>query len=155
MKGRLILMHKQQKENDTLYAGVDEWVNKRTGEIVVADQVIKKVPRNGFEITYLSYFVELFDKLGGKKYQVFKYILDNKSADNTLIITTRELAKKTKTSTKTVQETLNAMKEANLIEKRTGAIMLNPKIAHRGTKDKERFLLQRFEAFETDEDDES
>ena len=47
------------------------------------------------------------------------------------------------------------MKEANLIEKRTGAIMLNPKIAHRGTKDKERFLLQRFEAFETDEDDES
>lgn len=146
-------MPKQQKESDTLYVGVDEWVNKRTGEIVVADQVIKKVPRNGFEITYLGYFVELFDKLGGKKYQVFKYILKNKSSDNTLIITTRELAKKTNTSTKTVQETLNAMREANLIEKRTGAIMLNPKIAHRGTKDKERFLLQRFEAFETDDED--
>ena len=43
------------------------------------------------EITYLTYLVDLFDKLGGKKYTVFKYILAHKSAENTLIITTREL----------------------------------------------------------------
>ena len=68
---------------------------KITGEPIIADEVVKKVNRNGFEITYLTYLVDLFDKLGGKKYTVFKYILAHKSAENTLIITTRELARKT------------------------------------------------------------
>ena len=123
----------QNKSNSTIYQGTDVWVNQRTGETIEADQVIRKVPRNGFEITYLTYLFDLFDKLGGRKYQVLKYILQNKSTDNTIIITTRELAKKCNVSTKTVIETLHILRDANLIETRTGAIMLNPKIAHRGT----------------------
>lgn len=142
----------QKKESDTIYQGTDTWVNQRTGEIIEANEVIKKVPRSGFEITYLSYFMDLFDQLGGKKYGVFKYILENKTAENTLIITTRELAKKTGTSLQTVQATLNLLKDANIIEKRTGAIMLNPKLAHRGSKGKEAFLLHRFETFEEDDE---
>ena len=37
-------------------------------------------------------------------------------------------------------------------KKRTGAIMLNPKLAHRGSKGKEAFLLHRFETFEEEEE---
>ena len=106
---------------------------KITGEPIIADEVVKKVNRNGFEITYLTYLVDLFDKLGGKKYTVFKYILAHKSAENTLIITTRELAEKTSTSTKTVVETLKLLEDSGLISRRTGAIMLLPKLAHRGS----------------------
>ena len=137
----------QKKQNDTIYNGRDVWVNQRTGEIIEADQVIKKVPRNGFEITYLSYFIDLFDKLGGKKYVVFKYILSNKNSENALIITNRELAKVCNVGINTVTDTLKLLKEAGLITQKTGAIMLHPKLAHKGKKDKELYLLQKFVTF--------
>ncbi|MCU9810219.1 replication/maintenance protein RepL [Paraclostridium sp. AKS46] len=140
----------QKKTNETIYQDKDVWINQRTGEVIEADQVIKKVPRNGFEITYLSYFFDLFDQLGGQKYKVFKYIIENKNSDNQLIITTRELAEKTKTSLPTVSATLKLLKESNLIQQRTGAIMLNPKLAHRGKDTKEKYLLTKFDMFEED-----
>lgn len=137
----------QNKSNSTIYQGTDVWVNQRTGETIEADQVIRKVPRNGFEITYLAYFMDLFDKLGGKKYVVFKYILSNKSAENTLIITNRELAEKTGTSLQTVSDTLKLLRESGLLTQRTGAIMLHPQLAHRGSERKEAYLLQKFVSF--------
>lgn len=148
---------------ETLYKGKEAYIRidadklQTTGEIVItgepilADEVVKKVSRTGFEITYLTYFVDLFDKLGGKKYLVVKYIIEHKSTDNTLIITTRELASKTGTSTKTVTETLKLLKEANLIKQRVGSIMLLPKLAHRGSDRKEAYLMQKFETFEGEE----
>ena len=59
------------------YSGGDFWVNTRTGEKVRARLSVTKTGRNDFEITYLIYLLDLFDKLGGKKYQVLKYILNN------------------------------------------------------------------------------
>lgn len=132
-----------------MYEGRDVWVNQRTGEAVEADQVVKKVDRTGFEITYLMYFMELFDKLGGQKYKVVRYILENRSkAENTLIITTEELAKKSKVSRQTVSDALKIMEDANLIKRRTGAIMVNAQLVHRGSVGKERYLMQKFEIFE-------
>ncbi len=152
-------MSMQKKANETLYAGQSTWLQMpdnyipKPGENVIkTDDVVKKVQRNGFEITYLSYFFDLFDQLAGKKYQVLKYILANKNSDNQLIITNRELAKKSKTSLQTVTDTLKLLKSASLIETRTGAIMLNPRLAHRGSDKRERFLLQKFTEFPEPED---
>lgn len=154
------------KSSDTIYHGQEAYVKidpkaltengeiKIIGEPILADEVIKKVNRNGFEITYLAYFIDLFDKLGGKKYVVFKYIIENKSADNTLIITVRELAEKTGTSTRTVQDTLKLLREAGLIKCRTGSIMLVPKLAHRGSDRREAYLMQKFEVFSDDGENE-
>lgn len=145
----------QHKDNETLYKGQSRWlrvpndyVAKAGEDVIDTDDVIKKVERNGFEITYLSYFFDLFDQLAGKKYAVVKYILQNKSTENTLIITNRELAKKCNVGINTVTDTLKILKDAGLIVTRTGAIMINPKLAHRGSNKKERYLLQRFIAFE-------
>ena len=153
-------MSLQKKSTDTIYQGREAYVQidanllhetgevKIVGEPIEAEQIVKKVPRNGFEITYLAYFCDLFDKLGGRKYTVFKYIIEHKNSDNQLIITIRELAEKTNTSTKTVNDTIKLLKEAGLISTRTGAIMLFPKLAHRGNDRKEAYLMQKFEAFE-------
>ena len=141
----------QKKQNETLYEGRDIWINQRTGEKIEAEQIIKKVPRNGFEITYLAYFIDLFDKLGGKKYVVFKYILEHKNSENQLIITNRELAEKCKVGINTVTDTLKLLKKANLITQRTGAIMLHPQLAHRGNDKKEAYLLHKFVEFGADE----
>lgn len=153
----------QKKSNDTIYKGREAYVRidskalNETGEIKIigepieADEVVKKVQRNGFEITYLAYFCDLFDKLGGKKYVVFKYIIENKNSENQLIITNRELATKCNVGINTVTETLKLLKTANLISVRTGAIMLLPKLAHRGSDRKEAYLMQKFESFEVNE----
>ena len=144
----------QHKPNETLYRGTSKWLQvpldyvPQNGETVIeTDDIVKKVPRAGFEITYLSYFFDLFDQLAGKKYAVVKYILQHKSADNTLIITNRELAKKCNVGINTVTDTLKLLRDAGLIHTRTGAIMLNPRLAHRGDDRKERYLLQKFVEF--------
>ena len=149
----------QHKPNETLYRGTSKWLRvpidyqpKNGDEVIETDDIVKKVPRAGFEITYLSYFFDLFDQLAGKKYGVVKYILQHKSAENTLIITTRELAKKCNVSHKTALETLKLLRDAGLIQTRTGAIMLNPKLAHRGSDRKEKYLLQKFVEFPEDEE---
>lgn len=152
-------MPKYHKEIKTIYQGKEMWVQvdpqklQETGEIrtigepVVADASITRCDRNGFEITYLAYLFDVFDQLGGQKYKVFKYIVEHKSADNTLIITNRELAQRCDVSTKTITETLKLLKEKGLIATRTGAIMILPKIAHRGKIGREQFLMHKFQEF--------
>ena len=152
-------MPKYHKEIKTIYQGKEMWVQvdpqklQETGEIrtigepVVADASITKCDRNGFQITYLAYLFDVFDQLGGQKYKVFKYIVEHKSADNTLIITNRELAQRCDVSTKTITETHKLLKEKGLIATRTGAIMILPKIAHRGKIGREQFLMHKFQEF--------
>ena len=153
-------MARYQKETKTIYQGKELWVQvdpqalhetgeiKLVGEPVVADASVTKCDRNGFEITYLAYLFDVFDQLGGQKYKVFKYIVEHKSSENTLIITNRELAQKCDVSLKTAQDCLRLLKEKGLIATRTGAIMVLPKIAHRGAKGREQFLMHKFEEFE-------
>lgn len=79
------------------------------------------------------------------------WIIEHKSSDNTLIITNRELAAKCDVSTKTISETLKLLKEKGLIATRTGAIMVLPKIAHRGKVGREQFLMHKFQEFGNEE----
>lgn len=159
-------MSLHKKETKTLYQGKEAYVQidlqalNETGEVVqvgdpfVADASITKVDRNGFEITYLAYLFDVFDQLGGQKYKVFKYIVEHKSSDNTLIITTRELAERCEVSTKTVSEALRLLREKGLVATRTGAIMVLPKIAHRGKKGREQFLMHKFQEFSNESETE-
>ena len=156
-------MPKYHKETKTIYQGKEGYVQidlqalQDTGEVklisdpILADASITKCDRNGFEITYLAYLFDVFDQLGGQKYKVFKYIVEHKSSDNTLIITNRELAAKCDVSTKTISETLKLLKEKGLIATRTGAIMVLPKIAHRGKVGREQFLMHKFQEFGNEE----
>lgn len=142
-------MPKDRKENKVLYAGSDEWINSRTGEVITANQIIKKTDRNGFMITYLSAIINLIESLGNRKMQVVKYILDNMDkSTNTLIITNRELAKKSNVSLDTVSKTLIILKKAKIITTRTGAIMISPELVHKGNKSKEQYLLTKFQEFD-------
>lgn len=147
-------MPKQKTENEVLYKGISRWQNLDTGEIIEADEAIKRTGRNGFMITYLTAIIQLIDNLGNKKMEVVKYILNNmEKSTNTLIITTRELATKSKTSKQTVIETLKALEEAQIITRKTGAIMIHPKLIHRGNQGKEKYLLARFQEWGKDSDE--
>jgi len=145
---RIGKMPKQRTENDVIYNGKKRLQDLDTGEIFEVDDIVKKTPRNGFMITYLTAIVQLIDSLGNKKMQVVKYILENMDkSTNTLIITTRELSEKSQVSIKTVVETLKTLEQAQIITRRTGAIMIHPSLIHRGKDTKEKYLLARFQDF--------
>lgn len=158
-------MGKYHKENKTIYQGKEGYVQidlkklydtgevEIIGEPFVADASLTKVDRNGFEITYLAYLFDVFDQLGGQKYKVFKYLIKNKSSDNIVIATNRELAKKCEVSIETVRQALKLLKEKNIIATRTGAIMILPKVAHRGKVGREQYLMHKFQEFNEEETD--
>lgn len=139
-------MPKQREENKVLYSGVSRWQNLDTGEIIETNEVVKKTDRNGFMITYLTAIINLIDTLGNKKMQVVKYILSNMDkSTNTLILTSRELAKKTRVSLQTVTDTLKLLEDAGIIARKTGVIMIHSNLVHKGNQQKEKMLLTRFQ----------
>lgn len=136
------------KKDVILKTEIDTWVNQRTGEIIETTEILKPVGRQGFMITYLTTILEFIETIGNKKMKIIKYILTNMDkSTNTYLTTTRELAEKTETSPKTVTETLKLLEEKNIIQRRTGAIMINPRLIHKGNNNKEKALLTRFYEF--------
>lgn len=127
------------------------YIDEATGERVSAQTIVKRLDRNGFEITYLAYLFELFDILGNKKMKVFSYILKHKNADNQLMITTHELAEKAGVAYSTAHETLIILQKKGLIKRRSGGLMVIPKIAHKGTNMREQNLMIKFREFEPTE----
>ncbi|WP_294402641.1 replication/maintenance protein RepL [uncultured Clostridium sp.] len=130
------------------YKGVERWQNLETGEIIETDSVTKEVRRSNFMITYITYMLDLFDLLGTKKMQVVKYIFKNMpTSTNTLVITTNELAEKSGVSKPVVIETLKLLESNGLITRRVGSLMINPKMLHKGSNQKEKYLLTQFKEF--------
>lgn len=151
LKETSMLFSSTKIEKITAISKEEVFINKKTGEEIKAQTIVKRLDRNGFEITYLAYLFELFDILGNKKMKVFSYILKHKNADNQLIITVRELAKKTGVALSTAHETLKILEEKGLIRCRIGSLMVIPKVAHRGNKNREENLMIKFREFEQTE----
>lgn len=123
-------------------------INPETGEIIgdviIADVAVKEVPRVGFAITYLSTIVQLIDNVGNKKMQVVKYVLQKMDSNNILLETVREISKNSGVSLQTVNATLQILESAGIIARKSGVIMLSPKLAHKGNAQRERYLMTRF-----------
>jgi|GEM_PF-648357 len=125
---------------------IDPNTGKSIGSVKEVDVVLKTTERNGFMITYLSTIIQMIDKLGNQKMKVVKYLLAKMSkSENTIIKTIDEIAKDTGISDKTIRETLKLLEEADIISRRPGVIMLSPKLVHRGDKQKERYLMTKFQ----------
>ena len=68
-------------------------------------------------------------------------------AENTLIITTRELAEKCNVGLNTVIDTLKLLEDAKIIERRTGAIMVSPKLMNNWKASKEASMMIKYYEF--------
>ena len=143
----------QIKEQE-YYQQINPDTGEIIGDVIVADVAIKEVPRTGFAITYLSTIVQLIDNVGNKKMQVVKYVLQKMDSNNILIETVREIAKNAGVSLQTVHSTLQILEGAGIIARKSGVIMLSPKLAHKGNAKKERYLMTRFYQIKTDNDEE-
>ncbi len=141
---------KKTKATVAAFEQPERWVrvdadNNPIGEPKEVNVLVKQITRNDFMITYLSDMVNLIDTIGNKKMSVVKYILRNMDkSTNKLTETTEEIAKACKVSRVLVSQTLKLLEESGFIARKTGVVMLSPKIAHKGNAQKERYLLTKF-----------
>lgn len=133
----------QVKEQE-YYQRINPDTGEIIGEIKAVDVVVKEVPRVGFAITYLSTIVQLIDNVGNKKMQVVKYVLKSMDSNNLLIKTVREIAEGSGCSVQTVNDTLKILESCGIIARKTGVIMLSPKLVHKGNAQRERMLMTKF-----------
>lgn len=141
-------MEKQPKiiqvQNKEYYQQINPETGELIGDVKAVDVVVKEVPRVGFAITYLSTIVQLIENVGNKKMQVVKYILQKMDSNNLLLQTVREISKSCNVSIQTVNDTLKLLESAGIIARKTGAVMLSPKLIHKGNAQKERYLMTKF-----------
>lgn len=95
-------------------------IDKETGKKIKAEYLNEKE-----HFLFTLYSCGVLEKIAGKKLKILQYILENKNSSNYLLITTKELALKTKTSHQTVILTLKILKECGAITTRTGAIIVS------------------------------
>ena len=142
------------RKGNTKYTGKEIWVNQKTGEVREFDTFERAVGRKeSFMIAYLGEIINMIETLGNKKMQVVKYILANMcKTNNTLIITTRELAEACKVGLNTVIDTLKMLEESGIIERRTGAIMVSPQLMNNWKPDKEASMMVKYHQFSNDDE---
>ena len=140
-----------KKQKDIIQLKAQEYyqqVNPDTGEVIgevrCVDVLLKEIPRSGFAITYLSTIINMIESIGNKKMQVVKYVLQNMDSNNKLSETVREIAKGSNCSLQTAQETLALLENCGVIARKTGTVMLSPKLIHKGNAARERFLMTKF-----------
>lgn len=138
--------------NKTKFKGQSTWVNQETGEIRVVDEFEKTIGRKErFMITYLAEIIELIETLGNKKMQVVKYILTHMDKNNNILITTtRELADNSGVSHNTVLDTLKQLEKANIIHRKTGVIMISPKLMNNKKASGEATMMIKYKEFGSD-----
>lgn len=139
-KQKTIVTIKEEK----LYQEINPETGELIGDIITANLIIKEIPRTGFAITYLSTIINMIESIGNKKMQVVKYILQNMDSNNKLSETVREIAKGSECSIQTVHETLELLENSGVVARKTGTVMLSPKLIHKGNAARERFLMTRF-----------
>lgn len=131
-------------EESQIWVRIDPDTGEQIGTPEEVNVLVKKLRRGGFAITYLAELVKMIDTLGNKKMKVVKYILENMDGSNKLCETTREISEHCGVSRSIVIETLGLLDEVGFIARKTGVVMLSPKIVHKGNAKRERYLLEKF-----------
>lgn len=144
-------MGKTVKKTTAHFEEKERWVRvdgdgNQIGEPQEVNVLVKEISRSGFAITYLGELIRLIDTIGNKKMKVVKYILGKMDSENKLVETIREIAEHCEVSTRVVNETLKLLDDVGFIARKTGCVMLSPKIAHKGNARRERYLLTKFYA---------
>ena len=117
MSNNKLSSNSNNRKSKLTYKGQSTWICQETGEVRTIDEFERSSGRNEpFMITYLAEIINLIDSLGNKKMQVVKYILKYmEKSNNTLIITTTELAEKSKVSRQIVSDTLKILENAGIV----------------------------------------
>ena len=126
--------------------GVVEYINSETGQVENFNVITAKDVDFNFQKIWLGHLLDTLDVIGNKKIKVMNYLLSIKTYDNIIIGTQRAIAKGSGVSLQVVNETINALVDANALRKvQQGVLMLNPDIIFQGSNSKRMNVLLRYE----------
>ncbi|WP_208360269.1 replication/maintenance protein RepL [Helicobacter pylori] len=146
------------------YKGEETWVNAETGEIKQLDVIKQEIKHSqkyfkGWRRVYLFQLFDILLELCGNsaKLRVIDFILSHLDNNNKLCLTQKQVCekiqaqerkegRKNRTSITTVNQTFQALVEANALTKSGSIYILNPKLANAfGSDRKNRAILLEFE----------
>lgn len=123
--------------------GQKDFYDVDTGDKITM-QVVKAVENRdiGWYKVWLADMVGILKIIGGAKFTVFNYIIDNMYSENNFFAgTVRDVAEKTKISEKTVNQTINLLINCNFMKKKqVGLYQINPDVMAYGSSRKRGFL---------------
>jgi predicted transcriptional regulator len=131
----------------------ETWCNSETGEIREFAVVDKPYSSDyNFHKIWLEDLAKVLDILGGAKFRVFSHILKIVNPySNEVGFTLRELENELSISTKTINEVVKKLIEANFMKKvRIGTYKINPKMLVKGTHDKRVGLMLKYDELHND-----
>lgn len=128
-----------------------ELVDKDTGEVIVVDQITKRVyGTKAFWKVYLMDFLTILGIIDSKQLDVFIHIASHTNpSDNTFIGTYKEIAKECSVTEPTIAKIMKKLQINGFITKRLrGVWYVNPNILMKGDDTKRQILLSYYESQE-------
>lgn len=112
------------------YVGKREFTDE-FGNTITMDMIQKKydgIDKKGWRRVVLSDMLEVLEQIGNKKIKVLEYLIDNMNGNNEIHLSQREIVENTGISIQTVNTTLQALVDTNLIKKIKHKYVLNTQI---------------------------
>lgn len=127
--------------------GVQEFINRDTGEIVEMLVVDKNVLRDRlFHKVWLFELTEVLELIGSKKLVVLSYIIENIDSENKVLLTIDKIVKEAKVSRQTAHDVIKILLKANFLSRiQVGAYRINPEIIAWGNSNRRKNLLIKYE----------
>lgn len=144
----------------SLYVKIDGVCYRETGEVkpigppvdvtdIMYEDLQRDLGNSGFAIHRPEWFYRLIEKIGGAKGKVVTSIMRKKGIDNNINARIEDLVEWSGCSSKTVMDTINLLRNNDMLKTRTGMMMLNPGVEHRGDRQREATLLKMYSQFRT------
>ena len=123
----------QRTTKKTKIIGKETYINRDSGEIMEMDVIEQEERDFNFHKLWLGHIIQALDIIGNQKIKVVNFIMENANKDNLVIGTQREIAKKIGSSTTTVNQTIQALIEADfLTQVQQGVYRINPNVLFKG-----------------------
>lgn len=149
-----------------LYVRIDAQTYYRTGEVEITssaqslDEILKRlgsVQKGAFSITRDKELSRSFRKIHGKAGLVMAYLIDERDFKNQVMYRPKKMARAIGLSQRVLIETIKFFIEEGLLARDKDdedVLMLHPLIVHRGTREREAYLMKMFEEMRGSRDDE-
>lgn len=134
--------------------GADEWINRRTGEIIATQTLTKDVKEVdiGFHKLWIGHILETIEEVGNAKMKVLFWLIKNADQSNIVKGTVRQIAERSGVGEATVKRLMAALRKADVVRLEYGGRWaLNPGVVFKGGHDRRMNVLIRYKAMEQQE----
>ena len=125
--------------------GTETYINSATGEVSEMQVMSIEERDANFHKLWLGHVLQSIDLIGNQKTKLAFWIIDNLDSENKLVMTQRQIAKKSGMSLQTVARTISSLIDSNfLIKINGGAYRVNPDVVFKGGKNARMNVLLKY-----------